>query len=145
MSLSTKETGDASNPGQAPLMRPHDRRKSRGTTLPGVVILARWRVRQTWRLLLITGLGIVAAVMLVCAVPLYSDVSQSIGLRSVISTSYQSADILVSSLSAITSKARLDQTTRNLNIEFNKKLGPYLKPNSELARLSGRGKILGGV
>ena len=96
--------------------------------MPGVVTLARWRVRQTWRLLLITGLGIVAAVMLVCAVPLYSDVSQSIGLRGVISTSYQSSDIVVDSLSAIISKARIGQTTRNLNTEFNNKLGPHLKP-----------------
>ena len=128
MSLSTKEAGGASDPKQAPAMRSRARRKSRGTTLSGVVTLARWRVRQTWRLLLITGLGIVAAVMLVCAVPLYSDVSQSIGLRGVISTSYQSSDIVVDSLSAVVSKARTDQTTHNLNTEFNNKLGPYLKP-----------------
>lgn len=128
MSLSTKETGDASKPRQSPPVSASDRRKTRGGRLPGVVTLARWRVRQTWRLLVITGLGIVAAVMLVCAVPLYSDVSQSIGLRGVISTSYQSSDILVSSVSAVPSKARIDQTTSRLTAEFNNKLGPYLKP-----------------
>src|SRR5579859_2915703 len=128
MSLSTKETGDASKPGQAPPVSASNKRKTRGATLPGMVMLARWRVRQTWRLLLITGLGMIAAVMLVCAVPLYSDVSQSIGLRGVISTSYQSSDILVGSVSAAVSKARIDQATRTLNTEFNRKLGPYLKP-----------------
>lgn len=128
MSLSTKETGDASKPRQPRPVSASNKRKTRGAALPGVVTLARWRVRQTWRLLLITGLGMIAAVMLVCAVPLYSDVSQSIGLRGVISTSYQSSDILVGSVSAAISKARIDQTTRNLNSELSKKLGPYLKP-----------------
>src|ERR1051326_5330459 len=128
MSLSTKETGDASKSGQAPPVSASNRRKTRGARLPGVVTLARWRVRQTWRLLLITGLGMIAAVMLVCAVPLYSDVSQSIGLRGVISTSYQSSDLVVGSVSAVVSKARIDETTSNLNTEFNRKLGPYLKP-----------------
>jgi putative ABC transport system permease protein len=128
MSLSTKETGGASDSRRAPPVPARRRRKTPGATLPGVVTLARWRVRQTWRLLLVTGLGIVAAVMLVCAVPLYSDVSQSIGLRGVISTSYQSSDIVVDSLSAIASKARIEQATSNLNTEFSNKLGPYLKP-----------------
>ncbi len=128
MSLSTKEAGGAHDPKQAPVTPERGRGKTRGKRLPGVVTLARWRVRQTWRLLLITGLGIMAAVMLVCAVPLYSDVSQSIGLRGVISTSYQSSDVIVDSQSAIVSKAGIDHTTSNLNAEFNKKLGPYLKP-----------------
>jgi hypothetical protein len=128
MSLSTKETGDASKPGQASPVSASNRRKTRGGRLPGVVTLARWRVRQTWRLLLITGLGMIAAVMLVCAVPLYSDISQSIGLRGVISTSYQSSDIVVGSVSAAVSKARIEQVTSNLNTEFTGKLGPYLKP-----------------
>lgn len=128
MSLSTKKAGGASGPEQEPVLAERDRRKTRRAGSPGVVTLARWRVRQTWRLLFITGAGIVAAVMLVCAVPLYSDVSQSAGLRGVISTSYQSSDILVSSQSAIVSKARIDQATRNLNTEFHNKLGAYLKP-----------------
>ncbi len=128
MSLSTKETGGSTNSRQAPPTPARDGRKTRGTTLPGMVTLASWRVRQTWRLLLVTGLGIVAAVMLVCAVPLYSDVSQSIGLRGVISTSYQSSDILVGSESAVISRAKIAQATQNLNTEFQNKLGPYLKP-----------------
>src|SRR5579863_6971617 len=121
MSLSTKEAGDASKPGPPSPVSASNRRKRRGTRLPGMVTLARWRVRQTWRLLLITGVGIVAAVMLVCAVPLYSDVSQSAGLRGVISTSYQSSDIEVLGQSKVVSKAIIDQTTQKLNAEFQSK------------------------
>src|ERR1700720_2643140 len=43
--------------------------------------LALWRWRQHWFLLLMTGLGIVAAVMIVCAVPLFSEVMLTAGLR----------------------------------------------------------------
>ena len=131
MSLSTREAGGAHDPKQTPVIAKGDTRATRGGRggkLPGIVTLARWRVRQTWRLLVITGLGMGAAVMLVCAVPLYSDVSQSAGLRDVISSSYQNSDIIVNSQSGIVSRAQIDQTTQSLNAEFQDKLGPYLKP-----------------
>ena len=57
------------------------------------VTLALWRLRQTWKLLLVTGLGIVAAVMFVCAVPLYTDVAMTAGLRGALTSSTQSAEI----------------------------------------------------
>ena len=131
MSLSTKETGGASNPQRPPAIprrNMRDTHKSRRAKLPGIVTLARWRARQAWRLLLITGLGIVAAVMLVCAVPLFSDVSQSSGLRGVLSTSYQSSDIVVIGQNQAISKSIIDQAMQKLNAEFQNKLGPYLKP-----------------
>jgi hypothetical protein len=96
--------------------------------LPGIIQLAGWRVRATWRLLVITGLGSIAAVMLVCAVPLYSDVSMTAGLRGVIGTSYQSSDIFVQGQSAVVSSTFIARTTQQLNAEFQNKLGPYLKP-----------------
>jgi putative ABC transport system permease protein len=79
-------------------------------------------------LLIITGLGIVAAVMLVCAVPLYSDVSMTAGLRGVLSTSYQASDIEVQAQSAVVSSTLVNQATQRLNAEFQGKLGAYLKP-----------------
>ncbi len=103
------------------------RRRGAGK-LPGIITLAGWRVRETWRMLLITGLGSIIAVMLVCAVPLYSDVSMSAGLRGVISTSYQSSDIVVQAQSNVISSAFISKATRELNEEFQKKLGAYLKP-----------------
>ncbi len=96
--------------------------------LPGIITLAGWRVRETWRMLLITGLGSIIAVMLVCAVPLYSDVSMSAGLRGVIGTSYQSSDIVVQGQSAVVSSSSVHRTTQQLNTEFQNKLGRYLKP-----------------
>lgn len=51
---------------------------------PPTVTVALWRFRQTWGMLVITGIGIIAAVMLVCSVPLYSRVATTAGLRSVL-------------------------------------------------------------
>src|SRR5215831_17970726 len=45
------------------------------------VTLAWWQFRLTWRLLLVVGSGMLAAVMLVCTVPLYAQVALSAGLR----------------------------------------------------------------
>ena len=128
MSLSTKEADRARDPKQMGGLSKDDTYKTWGVWLPGVVTLARWRVRQTWRLLVLAGLGMVAAVMLVCAVPLYSDVSQSVGLRAALATSYQNSDIEVDSRSDVVSMALIEQTTQSLNAEFSTKLGAYLKP-----------------
>jgi ABC-type antimicrobial peptide transport system permease subunit len=61
---------------------PSSPRRNGWTLIPPTVTLALWRLGRTWRLLVNTGLGILAAVMLVCAVPLFSQVAASAGLRS---------------------------------------------------------------
>src|SRR5947209_5063290 len=78
-------------------------RSGRSGFLPGLASttrLARWQLRQTWRLLLVVGLGIVASVVLVCVVPLYSQVTMTAGLRSILTTFPQNADTIVISSSS---------------------------------------------
>lgn len=60
-----------------------------------VLTLAFWRLRQTWFLLLITTIGIVAAVVIVSVVPLFSDVMTTAGLRNTLKSSPDSAEIEV--------------------------------------------------
>ena len=50
------------------------RQRNRAHLAP-TLTLAFWRLRKTWGLLLVTGLGIVMAVILACTVPLYSQVA----------------------------------------------------------------------
>src|SRR5579884_177625 len=57
------------------------------------VELALWRWRQHWFLLLMTGLGIVAAVMIVCAVPLFSEVMLTAGLRNTLTATPTSSEM----------------------------------------------------
>jgi len=82
--------------------------------------------RKTWGLLLITGLGFVAAVMFAVAVPLYSDVSMTAGLRDTLTSTSAHADIVVQSFAEQINQQKINETTNILNQEFKGKLGPYL-------------------
>jgi putative ABC transport system permease protein len=59
------------------------------------LILARWQARQTWRLLLVTGMGVIAAVIIVCAVPVYSQIALTAELESALREANSSSDLLV--------------------------------------------------
>lgn len=125
MPLSTTET---KQPIVTPARKRGEARRQRRGRIPGVITLAGWRVRETWRLLLITALGCLVVVTLVSSVPLYSDVSMSAGLRDVLSTSYQSSDVVVQGQSSLISTSFIQATTQKLNAEFQSKLGQFLKP-----------------
>ncbi len=96
--------------------------------VPATVTLALWRLRRTWRLLVITGVGMVAAVMLVCAVPLYSQISMTAGLRGILNASPQNADIVVYSVGEQINTQFLNKVNGELNQGFQQLLGPYLLP-----------------
>lgn len=88
--------------------------------------LAILLARKTWGLLLITGLGFVAAVMLACAIPLYSDLSMTAGLRGALTASSTNTDIVVQSSAEQINQQKIADTTNILNQELKGKLGPYL-------------------
>src|SRR5260370_7395242 len=58
-----------------------------------VVTLALWRWRQHWFLLLMTGLGMIAAVIIACAVPLLSQTMLTAGPGGVPRASPTSSEI----------------------------------------------------
>src|SRR5437588_202373 len=60
-----------------------------------VVILAAWRLRRTWFLLLFIAFGMVAAVVIVCTIPLLSSVMTTAGLRSTLRATPESDEIVV--------------------------------------------------
>src|SRR6266516_5894406 len=101
--------------------------RRRGRALvPPVVTLAFWRLRQAWGLLFMTAIGMIAAVTLACAVPLYSQIAANAGLRGILSTPPANADIVVRSNSKRISPSFIVQVTQHLEREFHKNLGPYL-------------------
>ncbi len=64
-----------------------------------VLTLASWRLRRTWFLLLVTTLGMITAVIITCAVPLFITVTTTAGLRNTLDAQPTSSEI------------RLDTTT----------------------------------
>src|SRR5690349_8404230 len=54
--------------------------------LPAIARLAWWRFKRSWHVLLVTWLGMVTMVMLVCAVPLFSQVAMTAGVRNALNS-----------------------------------------------------------
>src|SRR5258708_9060722 len=113
--------------GSGNRQRKVSRRAGRRLIWP-TVTLGLWRLRKTWGLLLITGIGIVAAVMLVCTVPLFSEIAMTAGLRGVLTSPSNNPSIYVYSASTRISAQIINQTTQSLNQDFQKNLGHYLAP-----------------
>jgi FtsX-like permease family protein len=103
------------------------KRRRGGLPLVATLTLAWWRLRQTWRLLLVSGLGIVAAVMLVCAVPLFSQVAMSAGLRSALTAFPQASQIIIQGNTAPgASPDLIAQARSRIDAFVRHEMGPYL-------------------
>ena len=70
-------------------------RKKRHPLLWPVVTLATWLLRRTWFLLLFITLGMVAAVVIVCTIPLLSEEMTTAGLRNTLRSTPDSDEIVV--------------------------------------------------
>lgn len=101
---------------------------TRQALLPASVTLAFQRIRQTWRMLFLVGLGMLTAVMVVCSVPLYTQIAMTAGLRAALAATDQSTDIVVRGSAYGLPPDRIAQVTDSLSQEFQHNLGPYLLP-----------------
>jgi ABC-type antimicrobial peptide transport system permease subunit len=98
-----------------------------------LISLAFWQVRATWRLLLLTGAGMVIATVLVCVMPLYSEVALSAGLRAVVNASPVNSSLLVQGSLQDLSPDAVSQTTQLLHRFLQKNLGAYLDREMEFS------------
>lgn len=98
------------------------------TSVFTLMTLAVWRLRHGWFLLLITGVGMVAGIVLVCAVPLYSDVATTAGLRDDLNASVGRADIVVHSTASVISAQAIDNAAQSMQREVQQRLGSYVLP-----------------
>jgi hypothetical protein len=88
--------------------------------------MASWRLLRTWGLLLLVSLGMVAAVALVCLVPLYSEVAMTAGLRDTINAAGANADAFVQGTSSHISGSVIAKTSQNIDHKFKSRLGSYI-------------------
>lgn len=94
--------------------------------IPVPVTLAAWRVRQMWRLLIVTCLGMLAGVVLVCSAPLFSQVTLTAGLRSVLTASPEASEIVLHSEAKELSTSIAAQDNQELGAFIQERLGSYL-------------------
>src|SRR2546430_12141914 len=77
--------------------------------LPAITKLASWRFKQMWRFLLVTWLGLLAMVTLVCAGPLFSHVATSAYVRSLVANAPDGSYITVDAISTHPTQEQLQQ------------------------------------
>ncbi len=102
------------------------RNSTRLRLVSSVAALARWRWRQHWFLLLAIGMGMVAAVVMVCAVPLLSSVMQTAGLRSELNSSYTNSEVTLRADVAGLSTQGVEHIYQSIHPSFDQHLGTYL-------------------
>lgn len=94
------------------------------------ILLAFWRLRQSLAMLCITGIGLMAAVLLVCTIPLYSQVNSISGLHALLNATPQSSTITLHiALAATSNKTRADIEQRFQTLARQSGLVSYLTDN----------------
>ena len=101
-------------------------RRRRARLIPSSFTLAIWRLRQTWRLLLIVGLGDIAAVLLVCIVPLFTQVALSAGVRGVIDGQPGASQIFISGFAQAPSQQDVATIQQRLDSIIASDMGAYV-------------------
>src|SRR5215469_10104379 len=102
-------------------------RRSTLVLLPAIVRLAWWRLTQMWRPLLVTWLGMISMVVLVCSVPLFTQVSSTAGLRSALTAVPLSQQrISVSFISMHPTSDQVLQAQQQINQAVQSNLGSYI-------------------
>src|SRR5579885_2564268 len=98
--------------------------------IAATIVLAWWQLRLTWRLLIVAGFGVVTAVILVCTVPLYSQVAMSAGLRDALNTP-ENSSIIIHSVAHLISQSATQKVSQQIQQEMQQNLGPFLGGRSE--------------
>ncbi len=95
--------------------------------MPSVMALALMRLRKTWFLLFITSLGMIAAVIITCAIPLFSDVMTTAGLRDTLNATPVSAEIPISAITLGLSTSLVNDAHKELEDPVHQQLGSLVQ------------------
>lgn len=124
----------ATRPPQQRKPDPRRRRQSGSrSTLPSMGTLASWQLRTTWRLLLVIGLGILAAVVLVCAIPLYVQVALSAGIRHTLASDPSNLYVTVNAQSQLFSSDMVHQAQDQISSTLQADLGSMVASTPALS------------
>ncbi len=88
--------------------------------------LALWQLRQTRSLLLVISIGAIVAVMLVCAVPLYSQITMTAEVRNILTADTTQGTILISSTTPDVDLQHIQAFQARLDHEMQQNLSAFL-------------------
>src|SRR5258708_1594747 len=111
---------------------------ARRAFVPSMVKLAFWQLRQAWFPLLMTGAGLIAAILIVCTIPLFSAVMTTAGLRDTLNAAPGGTEITLDTSTLGLSTPVVKSVQRQLDPYFQAHLGTYLgQPASFSIQVSG--------
>lgn len=112
--------------------------RRRRSLMPSLVQLAFWRLRETWFLLLVAGVGMITAITIVCAVPLLSTITTTSGLHNVLNATPTTSDITIETVTQGLSSRVAQTVQQQVAPVFQQRLGAYLsQPASFSVSLTG--------
>jgi putative ABC transport system permease protein len=100
---------------------------------PSFFRLALWQLRQVRLLLIMQGVGMIAAVTIVCAVPLFSTIATTVGLHTTLNASPDSATITVAATTQGLSTNVVKEVQRQIDPYFQQHIGSYLDTLPQLS------------
>ncbi|HLI70423.1 MAG TPA: FtsX-like permease family protein [Ktedonobacteraceae bacterium] len=96
-------------------MASRNKAPAKGNLFSAIVMLAFWQVSQVWRLLVACGVGILVATVLVCTVPLYSQVALSAGLHAALNAASTTSSInIVGTLNGTSDPNAIDTISQQI-------------------------------
>jgi ABC-type antimicrobial peptide transport system permease subunit len=102
-----------------------------------IVTLAYLRLRQTWFLLFITALGVIAAVVIACAVPLFSTIMTTAALRNTLNATPTSSEIQINASPTGFSSAVSNSLDQQMTQLLQQNLGSLVQPEQSMIATEG--------
>jgi ABC-type lipoprotein release transport system permease subunit len=99
--------------------------KPRQKTLRALVTLALWQIRQVWRIFLLVAVGMMAAVLLVGAMPLFAKVNTTASMRSAFANSGFDPSSSVQATIEIPDSSAINQTLQQLQRDYQQQGSPF--------------------
>lgn len=115
-----------------PATRQGTRRGTR-STVSSTSTLARWQLRQTWRLLTIIGVGLLVAVALVGMIPLYAQVSESAGLRHALEADPQGGYVQVQTTNQLFDSGTINNVQSQITQVIQENLGSIVSQTPDIS------------
>jgi len=103
-----------------------------GSPFSSVVTLASWRLRRTWFLLLITTLGMITAVVVTCAVPLFSTITTTESVRSTLRAQAYSSQFEFDTSPIGLSSRLVHDVQQQVDAPFQQNLSKYMSGSTQV-------------
>src|SRR5579875_574380 len=89
------------------------------------IVLASGQARRTWLLLVTTGIGITAAIVMVCAIPLFSEVMTTAGLQTTLNSTPGGSEFTLDALAPGLSTSVVQNIQQQLDPYLQARIGSY--------------------